>query len=693
MTAPVVGTAPTLAPTYVGVARWGSIMVQSSASEGFTAGDSRDPSQKLYYEITGDAASDFSTTAVGGISRSAARALQVPLKFQPTVPGARSAVLTVRSGTGESVSVTLTANGLAPVAPLVDGPSSMSFRVVAGESMTLPVSFRNPSSPDNPDSETCVVTPTAPGGFTVSPNGLQSVPEGAMQVFSITFAPTVVGDWSGNLRLAWRRAGLSGTLEVTLSGVAVAPAVPATTSTTGSPTENAAAAAAAADAAAAANTGSSTVSQRLRAGWYVPTYESYVSLGRAWKPTTTVTTQPGFTASTTKHVFMRAAGTVTFQSENGPVWFQSENGPLYSVSGGNTSLVAKESVYIGGGGYVGIMSGYAGEPLPEDSTASYGDGNPERPAPIDKVPPAFLAADWVWSIADKVVNLASAAYLVMHTVSLGNHKKALGKTACIVSSTAQVVGLASFIYGRAVGSPKKEANFYSQAGILMGTPAFCSIYGTMGVNYRSANITLLGNIAVAVNSIGATSLDSVFGDTAVASKDVNVSCWSGIFVYATQGKQTVLGTKIKLGGFKPDGLQVPTDSLQFQSSGAMDVSTTLPGSSKIALKARSMGVWPDPLATLNAGATMAVKADAPKTIIRVHAAEGPPTWTIEASVQGIEIKNATGEALFSMKVGIGITLGPVGAQIKLTPASTDVGSGAMTITPGSMLVGGMGELL
>jgi hypothetical protein len=289
------------------------------------------------------------------------------------------------------------------------------------------------------------------------------------------------------------------------------------------------------------------------------------------------------------------------------------------------------------------------------------------------------------------VSVSSAFYLVWHTTKLGNHKKALGMLACVASTTSQVLGLTSFIVGRAMGSPKKEANFYSQAGILMGTPAFCSIYGTAGVNYRSANITLLGNLGVAVDSIGATSLDSPAGDTAIAAKNANVSCWGGVYTYATFGKLTALGMNVAIGGFLVDGVQLPTDTIEMSATGEVDVSTFLP-TSKVSLKARTIAPWPDPTAELAVESSTIALFDSPKTTIRLNSAEGVVAWTIEASAAGVEIKDTTGEALLSLKPG-SIKIGPAAGLTEVSSAATKVAAGAMTISPASILLGGLGELL
>jgi hypothetical protein len=622
--------------------------------------------------FTIEVAGDFTSGVTGTRTLAANQALQIPVSFTPTAAGAREGTLRVTHPGGGWVR-SLSGTGLAPVAPTIaGGATSLAFGDLGvGGTLSLTIVLQSPTRRDNPASEPCTFTPTVVGsGYTVSPSGAQTVDEGASLVLSVSFAPTAAQPYPATLQIAWSRAGLSGVLEVALTGTGTQPT---STQPTSSPTPP-------------PGTG-----PRVRAGWSVPTYSSFVSLGQAWAPSTTTTTQPGFTASTTRHVFLRAGGSVTFQAENGPAWFQSQEGPLYLVSGLGTSLVAASTLYVGGGGYVGVMSGYAGQPEPEDEVAHNADDDPDRPAPVDTIPTSFLVADLLWQITDKLISVTSAIKLVEHLVYLGKHKQTLGKVAIGVSTSAQAAGMTAFLFGKATGAPEKTLNFYSQAGILMGTPAFCSMYGGLGVNWRSANITLLGAVAVTLNSIISTSVDSLFGDTAVASSKVNATSWMGACFFATLGKANLYGWEMKLGGSLPDGMQVPTSKLTMESMGTIDVSVNGPGAAFEA-QARGRSPWPNSGDSLKIHAAMETELEAPKTTIRVvKKGGGSPQWTVEASAAGIVIKNVKGEVL-SLKPGM-ITIGPAGGQIQLAAAATNVGSGAMTITDAQMAVSGFGDLL
>ncbi|MFK7985840.1 MAG: hypothetical protein AB8I08_07385 [Sandaracinaceae bacterium] len=76
-----------------------------------------------------------------------------------------------------------------------------------------------------------------------------------------------------------------------------------------------------------------------RATFYVPTYESIVGLGQTYTGSGTTLTQTGFSMTTTRHVFVRAAKAATVQA-HGDVWAQSLSSSTYALAGNSSYFVA-----------------------------------------------------------------------------------------------------------------------------------------------------------------------------------------------------------------------------------------------------------------------------------------------------------------------------------------------------------------
>lgn len=661
---------PTFAATFVGVAATSVVMLRSRSN------------YPWLYSITVPA--PFGTSAALTGTLSAHGSLQIPLTCTPTAVGTASGTLrvtfTAPDGAESLIHPTLPREGASSLTAALSctarenvpgwqdaGLTAIDYsHVVCGSPLDhLPMLY-NPANRGVCTLTSVTVTGT---GFSLVGAAPASIAEGASASVTVRFLPpTGQGraeqGYTGTLTVAWTRGSETGTLTLPLAGVGLEPQEveddPTGTADDGS-------------------VGGAAGTTRRRATVHVPTHDSYLSLGRAYLRDGSCFTQDGFSASTTRHVLFRAALSVTFQAE-GQVWFQSGNGAFHALAVGGATLVATNGLYVGGDDSVGVMAGYGAVGDPAD-VRNTGDDDPPMPAAIESLPTSFLAADLIWEIADKLFCVFTIAKTIERTVHLNRTAKEplkeLSSIGAMIQTGAGIAGLTTYVIGRATGAPTKNLNFYSQAGILAGTPAFCSMYGLVGMNYRSANVTLLGNVAVAVSSLLASTLDSLYGNTAVSSgTDLTVQCFLGTYLYCTEAPLKVYGSSIALGGLTPDGFQMPTLTMKVSALQKVLLATTVGG--KVELKSSKVG-------KIGLSALGKVQIDSLKaTTIELA------KWKIVGDATGLRIEGARGTVIQLSAAGIDI--GTPGGQLKVMPAMADVAGGVLKVMPGTVMITGMADL-
>ena len=658
----------TLAETFVGVDSVGVVML--------VGGDH----DWLYtIALTGD----YTTSAALTGTLAAGDSLQVPLTCTPTALGANPGSVAVTLSAPPEPDPPDPAPPVGQVDPRPDAPPAVSSCTLAcnarsnapcwQDASLTSIDFSQVACAGTLDAPALAVSPASGvactvnsvvvsgTGFSLQGDAPTSIADGGSAALTVRFAPPLgqgmaEKPYTGSLTLAWTCGSESGSLTLSLAGIGLEPQE------------------------LAEPISSDPDETKQRATIYVPTHDSLISAGYAYTPTGETVTQHGFTARANKNVFFRAALSSTFQAK-GQVWFQSGEDALYAMSIDGTTMVGTNGLYLGGGSYLALMAGYGAVGTPADVRNSSGS-TPGQPDAVSSIPSAVLAADLVWEITDKVVAAATVAKAIERAIRLNWHKPKfktqLGVIGAAIQTAATTTGLVTYLVGKANGTPSKNMNFYSQAGILAGTPAFCSIYGFIGVNYRSLNVTLLGNIAVAVSSMLATTLDSLFGTTAVsAGTDLTIECWLSTFMYCTQGPMNVYGKKITLGGVAADGAQLPTATMKLSATQKVLFETSVGGS--INIKGTT------PLSTIDINATTQAKfTTAAVTSIAVG------KWEILGNGRGIEIKGPKGTVLKLSAAGVEI--GGAAGQIKVAPALADVG-GALKISAGSVTCVGLADVL
>jgi len=643
----------------------------------------------------GDTRLEYSVVVTGGFALTSAAtgtmdanaSGQLAVSYAPVATGVQTGALTVSFTVPATsppttpaptppadISCALSCTGLTNAPSWDGGISSLAFSYVqCGASLDGVAIVLNPAGEAGGSDEPCSVTATLTGaGFSVTPSGATTIAEGGLLGLTVRFAPPTSQSaaelaYSGTLTVAWSRVGSTGTLTLPLSGTGLNPTE--IDKLSGEAKETATE-----RLASAVKTDAGTSKQR--ATLYVPTWSSHISAGASYVPAGQTRTQNGFSATTSRNVFFRAEKSVTYQA-NGQVWFQSEQDSLYAVSVDGTSMVGKNALYLGGGGFLAFMAGYGAVGTPADLRNS-GDNDPGQPDGVSSISTAVATADIIWEVTDKLVGVFTLFKALERAIKLNWNKSlassALAITGAVIQTAATLGGLTLYIMGKAMGTPSKSINMYSQAGILAGTPAFCSIYGAMGVNYRSLNVTLLGNIAVAVSSGLSSTLDSLYGDTAVNScTKLTVESWTSTFVYCTQGPLNVYGKAIELGGVKPDGGQLPTLTMKVSALNKIHLKTSSPVGGKVALAAKGA-----PVGKLENKALMDVKYMS-KGISMITVAK---KWKIIANGREIVIQGASGPVLKLSAAGVEI--GPAAGQLKIAPALVDIGAGALKVTPSAI---------
>jgi hypothetical protein len=158
------------------------------------------------------------TLAVGGT-------MTVPITFSPTTAGASGGSLTISTGGTGTTVVSLTGTGQVNGPSLTSSTLGVSFGgIPPGQQSSQTVSFANNGS--QPLTINGVTPPTAPFGVSGAPAVGAVLQPGAQVVVNLGFAPTVNGNYSDALTVASN----GGTVQVTVTGSADAPALLAVSS-------------------------------------------------------------------------------------------------------------------------------------------------------------------------------------------------------------------------------------------------------------------------------------------------------------------------------------------------------------------------------------------------------------------------------------------------------------------------------
>lgn len=409
-----------------------------------------------------------------------------------------------------------------------------------------------------------------------------------------------------------------------------------------------------------------------RATLYVPSYGTILNLGAAYSPSSTLLTQDGFSATTTGHVFMRAAGSATFQAD-GQVWFQSGSKSLYTVAGDNAYVIAGQDLYLGGADYLGIMAGFAPDPLHDSD--DYSAATPGTPAPVSGVDAAFLTNNIAWEsfgLACKFVTLANAAVSKAFLQKLGHWKTWF---TLYVPAFMGVAGLAGTAAAWASGASYKATYLFAESGILAATPDYMYFTSGMRVAYRSLNATVLGLMGASLTAALSARLVTVFGEVSARSATkVTARSRGKINVYSTLKELELYGATMTIGGVDAGLLTRPTQALNISGLESVEMTASAPRVGAIETRASAKLE----VGALGGGLDFTSVNSA---TIRVVTAGG--TWEITADASAVSFKRG-GEEMLKVAPGL-ITLGPAAGQIKMLPAATDMGSGAVKITPAGVV--------
>ncbi len=347
----------------------GSVMLYADGSVGGT----------WVVSITDD---QFTTTVGETVTLEAGGQLQIPITFTPTSAGSRSARLSVWDGMTDALTCSLSGTGSSD--PFVDnGLTALDFGVTAvGASEVGVVTVCVPAGVG---SITFSCSLGGSGGFSITPSNA-TIAGGESGSIVVTFSPSAATTYGDTLTIGYTDANGSQRFTVSLIGEGVA-------------TDDDEATGDASAGESASGTGDGT---SQRATLYVPTSESLVNLGKAYVLDGATVSQSGFTASSTGHVFFRAAGAATLQAK-GNAWFQSTSGSTYALAGNNAYFVAGKQVVIGAKSLVGVSAGFFGELVDADrDTAEAGD-----PGGVDGLQAGFLGADITFGVIDLLLTGAN----------------------------------------------------------------------------------------------------------------------------------------------------------------------------------------------------------------------------------------------------------------------------------------------
>jgi len=634
---------------------FGQVILSSSVSP-VTLTFTASASSNYTASFTGDDAAQFTlSAAMSSVALVDEGTQDLYVNYLDTEVGTHSATLDVTDSDGNSVATcSLTGQTIASDEPWNNGSSTVAFGTVDVGSSSLGAVTINSMEDSDTYTYTCALETGAE--FECSVTSTQTADGGVALSMTLTFTPGAAESYEDTLTISWSRTSgdpTSGTIEVTLTGTGVED----TDDTTDDDTDD-------------------WDGNLQRATLSVPSYSTIVNLGEAYSEEATRLTQTGFTATTTRNVFFKAAKSVTVQAE-GHAWFQSTDDTAYMMSGGKTYMIADQTMYLTGGTYLGIMAGYGASVTEKVSYDD--DGNPESPSSATDVNTGFMIAEIAWQVSKKLTTVysivktifdkkllddpISKAKILGLNVPVGKIKAVLGVPAMVLFLGATV---AQFIYGRVMGSDLHTVSMFSEAGFNAGTPAFTTVAGTLGTTTFGLNVTMIGYAHLTLEGVWSASMDT-FGDAAViAGKDISaITGWGSHTVASRMGAFTATGSTVKVGTLTPDGRQAPT------------LDMTIDAFTKLGFEALAPGVG-----VVEMSGMLGVSYDSVNEISFITANNAtvgyPLAYRIEATPGGITISNPAGPVL-QLKPGT-IIIGPAAGSITLGPSVANIGN-AITITP------------
>lgn len=217
---PVPAPAVTLAPTSLA---FGSVAVGSTSAAQMVTLTNTGTAPLSISSIA--ASSGFAQTNACGATLAAGASCTISVTFSPAAASAATGTLTVTdNAAGASQAVTLLGMGTpAPAPSLSLSPSSLAFgsQTVGTGSMAQAITLSNTGN-----AAMSIASITAPAGFTQTSTCGASLAAGASCTVSVSFAPTAVSAYSGNVTVNDNAAGSPHAVAVSGSGTAApAPAV------------------------------------------------------------------------------------------------------------------------------------------------------------------------------------------------------------------------------------------------------------------------------------------------------------------------------------------------------------------------------------------------------------------------------------------------------------------------------------
>ncbi|MCC6559599.1 MAG: hypothetical protein IT372_42320 [Polyangiaceae bacterium] len=263
----------------------------------------------------------------------------------------------------------------------------------------------------------------------------------------------------------------------------------------------------------------------------VPTFSTTLSMGKGIGGST----YNGFSATTTKNVYLNA-GNVFWAQSSGDALLQSIDNNIVTAAKKNTIHVSAGSMSVLGKGGILIASGQGKDPVA---------ANPADP----ESDPATGAFDSL-STASGVATIMATAFdagLAVAVTALGIYRafdstwkgapanklanNVLSLFGVAGAGTAALLGACSI--AATAGAPGIDlpgVTVFGQAGVLVGTPAFCSIYGTAGLVLGSLypfifgfDAEMLGLKSATISAIRDSTLQAMKKATVKSSKKVDIA--------------------------------------------------------------------------------------------------------------------------------------------------------------------------
>ena len=402
---------------------------------------------------------------------------------------------------------------------------------------------------------------------------------------------------------------------------------------------------------------------------HVPTKNTNVTLGKEYDGPDHDPTHAGYSATTDGHVLLRgrkAGCTMTLQSSD-QGWIQSTTKDVFLGAGdGGFNFIAGGGVYVSSGKGIVLAAGHGD--VGEMNEFKSG-GEPPVPA-IKSIGEALKGVQTGWKVAGFLMSGFGLAYtgarLGLTIRNKTKNKKWIEPlTGFLAAPIFGLVKNATMTGLSLVDTVSKEAklnidpilptagiNMYAEGGFLSGTLGFCSVYGTMGASFRSANAGMLGMVNASLDSLVATGMFGFRSAGLSSLKSVTIESGFKTMIATPAGTLDIKGTKIEM-----------------ESVAGMLVK----GGGGVNIAAATVDVSAGPTVGAS-GKQVLLSAEAKQTIAVAK------KYGIEITPAGVKIGNLAGEAIDPSKpmieigpAGVTVMGGPGGpVQLKITPAGVTI---------------------